>query len=168
MKWSFLTASTLAWKLSIKRSLKRSGDHGAAIAIGSQIIFQIEIGIAIAISISNVDRDRDCDLNFGDRGHALGVTEQKSTLKTFLRFLFFFKIQYRECICLQSNFTLRRSKILAVFSLDKKPHAEIEPLIALANACNPTLSFGGRNILAVFNLDDKPPPQKTVLANAYA
>ena len=150
-----------------KRSPKRSAIAGAAIVIGSQIVFNWDRDRDRDL-ISNEDRDRDRNLNFGVRGHALGVTEQKSTIKTFLRFLFFFKIQYRECICLQSNFTLRRSKILAVFSLDKKPHAEIEPLIALANACNPTLSFGGRNILAVFNLDDKPPPQKTVLANAYA
>ena len=45
------------------------------IAIGSQKLFQIEIGIAIAISISHEDRDRDRDLDFGDRGHALRMTK---------------------------------------------------------------------------------------------
>ena len=56
-------------------------DYGAAIAIGSQISFQIEIGIsitipiAIAISIFKQDCDRDCDLNFGDQGHALLKTQ---------------------------------------------------------------------------------------------
>ena len=35
--------------------------------------FQIGIGIAIAISISDEDRDR--DLDFGDRGHALLLSE---------------------------------------------------------------------------------------------
>ena len=50
---------------------KKSRDHEAAIAIGSQMVFQIKTGIAIAISISDEDRDRDHDLDFGDRGHAL-------------------------------------------------------------------------------------------------
>ena len=49
-------------------------DRGAAIAIGSQMSFQIEIGIGIAIAISISEQDRDRDLNFGDRGHALQAT----------------------------------------------------------------------------------------------
>ena len=71
--------STSLW---IKRSPKRSRDRGAAIAIGSQMIFQIGIGIAIAISISDEDRDRDRDLDFGDRGHAL--LDLKITLFWFI------------------------------------------------------------------------------------
>ena len=41
------------------------------------MVFQIGIGIAIAISISDEDRDRDCNLDFGDRGHALYVSFNK-------------------------------------------------------------------------------------------
>ena len=59
------------YKSISKKIAKKIGDRGPTIAIGSQALFQIEIGIAITISISTKDRDRDRDLNFGDRGHAL-------------------------------------------------------------------------------------------------
>ena len=57
-----------------KRSLKRSRDRDAKIAIGSPIFFHmaIGIGIGIGIKISIFDKvwDRDRDLDFGDRVHA--------------------------------------------------------------------------------------------------
>ena len=56
---------------AFKRLLKISAITHSAIAIGSQMIFQIEIGIEIEIAISISSRDRDRDLNFCDRGHAL-------------------------------------------------------------------------------------------------
>ena len=54
-----------------KRSLKRSRDRDAKIAIGSPIFFFMVIGIAISIFDKDWDRDRDRDLDFGDWGHAL-------------------------------------------------------------------------------------------------
>ena len=58
----------------MKGSPKRSRDRGAAIAIGSQMIFQI--GIAIVLSIFDEDRDQDRNLDL-----AIGVMPWKPNEK---------------------------------------------------------------------------------------